>query len=726
MSLKPRITVEDNYVDGLSCAICESSDLIVVHVKDYPDFVQCGNCQSAFVVEDEGSWIMYGKINAELPETKEFALRQWTWLDAVRQRAADEKEPEEPSPPSSPEVELEATPVEGEFVKSEVEISPTDEVEQVGEVTLEIPGGETSSPVDLSERIDSIIPGDIPPSVPEDSKEEGPTFEAIVQEAEEFTLPEDIPLHLDQAETEAPVEDISPIEVDPIQLDRLEQVSAPAEEIPTEAPADILESEGSVEELPIDDLMPESEGLPSPDWLESGPTPEAEEIAPPTPIAERDGDDTETLEEHKVPPFLEDDPTMPAEMDIESAVSAEPEPATSTKPAQFLDLLKADTPPLPSFIGDLPDSEAPAVEEEESTVPDAVDDVAGLEEVDEPIDEHLLPPWAREDDVQESPPAAETIAEPIQPAAVPEMEERAEPEPALFTPAEAVGMGTLPTELEVAPPVIQETEQPPGEPEHGFRHRVQVKGDTLTFPKNVCSHCLQMPVSLAAAVRGTLPDPAQSNIRKPRVFKLPLCKNCENRAKASTDEERAARTQAYLISGAVSVVLMLLVLLLRIAPFDSSVLEGLMVLLIIGILAFVGPLLFLLNRASKYPPPYDAAYVLTTLRVADDAGEGLTAFEWRNEGYAELFRQVNRRMADENIVKVEDVVLLTEPVLEEMPTGSEEGISDRDFEEMISDAQPTDEDIAEGFLEPDSSKVDSLEQAFLEKEPPEQGSENQV
>jgi hypothetical protein len=731
MSLKPRITVEDGYVDGLTCAICESPDLSVVHVNNYPDFVSCGNCASAFVVEDEGSWIMYGKINADLPETSEFALRQWTWLDAVRQRTLDEREkehiktPDEQVPPSPEKTEEILTPVVDEIGEPAVESSTLDEIEVKLEPPVEM------EPIDLSDRIDALIPDEIPSPEPEPVAQEEPSFDELFSEAEEFTVPDDIPLHLDQPEAEIPSEDIALGEIDELQLNRLEQVTAPTEEIVAD-PSDDMPLEEVLEDvlpsesdLPIDDLMPEAEGLPVPDWLEKDVPPEPELGSDASPIDEIISEEPESTELHSVPPFVDKEPEIPSAPIDEATAQAEADLSANTEPAEFLDLLKEETPPPDLFAADLPEFPASEAESGELPVSETVEEILGLEEVEEPIDEHLLPPWARHEGFKEEPPKKEAAAEPIKPAdepVIPEMKASVPPPIQVEEDSEEV-VGAISGEAEVKPPPIHEPELPPGEPEQGFRHRVTVKGDKLTFPHNVCAHCLRMPVSLAAAVRGTLPDPTQPASRKSQIFKLPLCKECETRAQASTDEERSAKTQAYLISGAVAVILLVIVIISGLAPFKSSAIEGTMVLLITGVIGFVAPTLFLLNRASKFPPPYDAAYVLTTLRVTDDAGEGTTAFEWRNHGYAELFRQVNRRNAEDTIAKVEDLMLLTEPVTEPTPVESEEGITDKDFEEMIADADPSIAEPGEFLVEDESAKVESLEQAFLEAEPPEEDSQ---
>jgi hypothetical protein len=87
----PLTNVEDSYIAGMSCAICSRPDLYVQHLPSYPDFVTCRVCGAAFVVEDSGERVMYGKIPDGYPDTSEFALRQWVWLEAVERRAAAER-----------------------------------------------------------------------------------------------------------------------------------------------------------------------------------------------------------------------------------------------------------------------------------------------------------------------------------------------------------------------------------------------------------------------------------------------------------------------------------------------------------------------------------------------------------------------------------------------------------------------------------------------------------
>jgi len=134
MAGTPRTTVDDHYVTGLACAICGQPELYVQHLPDYPDFVTCRHCEAAFVVEESGERVLYGKIPDAYPETKEFALRQWVWLEAVERRASEERRKAEPPPARAPEEairagwvpEAEMTPEPGE-AEEEAEALPEPE-----------------------------------------------------------------------------------------------------------------------------------------------------------------------------------------------------------------------------------------------------------------------------------------------------------------------------------------------------------------------------------------------------------------------------------------------------------------------------------------------------------------------------------------------------------------------------------------------------------------------
>jgi hypothetical protein len=113
----PALTIDDTFVDGMACPICAAMELSVSHIANFPDYVTCGQCASAFVVEDTGERVMYGRIPPEYPRAVEFALKQWVWLEAVSRRAAEDR-PEAPSPVSLPSP-LEAPAQEAPAVEEE-------------------------------------------------------------------------------------------------------------------------------------------------------------------------------------------------------------------------------------------------------------------------------------------------------------------------------------------------------------------------------------------------------------------------------------------------------------------------------------------------------------------------------------------------------------------------------------------------------------------------------
>ncbi|MCK5646450.1 MAG: hypothetical protein KAH97_06685 [Anaerolineales bacterium] len=747
MSLKPMNTVEDNYVEGLTCAVCESPKLSVTHVDAYPDFILCGNCASAFVVEDEGNWIMYGKVSDDFPKTREFAQRQWTWLDAVRQRAQDESEeiaarstvepedaapfadlptpvdieseeitPEEPlspidsgpepipapTPPlmdeiAAPEASIpDATPeelgIDEDLIPQELDsayASPPDsaealELETTSDLIDEITEiEEPTPPSEIVPEFESVEPEEVfsgletPAEPVADLDEELRTAEALFPETiEPLLTPDDVPTLSEEIEQEAQVADAPAAELDVVELSRLQQVTTSPEDA-VEAP---IEESITREPSQPEELGSEMEELPIPEWLEKQPTEQLDDILAIPPFAEATGGEMQVSEDKIIPPFADEKVApspiqMPEAEDIGGAGEGGLLP--TTEPADFLAPESEDIPSGTSIAEELGFTTPPPEDLEPPDSPELADiDAVELEEVDEPVEEHLLPPWARKDQPTEEPVVtAETVPDPI-------FQETEEPTSAesLFEP-----------EDETALPA-PEYEIPLGEPEEGSRYRVIVEGDALTFPNNVCVHCLQMPVKLAAAVRGTLPDPQQPGDRKQKIFKLPLCGNCENRAKASSEEERSAKLQAHIISGIVAVILIVLVLIFGSSSFSSGSFIGALITIIVGILGYGIPAILLLNRASAYPPPYDAAYVLTTLRVVDLTTDNLTAFEWRNQGYAELFRQVNRKSAQENIARVEDLMVLIEPA---PPEPTEEPEPDLfEFEEV--EAELDGEEVPEG------------------------------
>src|SRR3990172_2196371 len=91
MTLRARLQLEDSFAREQACTICGESALSVVHLKGFPDYVTCARCGAAFVMEEGGQRAMYGSIPPAYPETRDFALKQWTSLEAIAALAEAER-----------------------------------------------------------------------------------------------------------------------------------------------------------------------------------------------------------------------------------------------------------------------------------------------------------------------------------------------------------------------------------------------------------------------------------------------------------------------------------------------------------------------------------------------------------------------------------------------------------------------------------------------------------
>jgi ribosomal protein S27E len=109
MAPTPRSTLSEDFAAHLNCPICGEARLMVHHTSSLPDYVTCHNCSSAFVVEEGGERVLFGKINDQYPRTQQFALKQWVMLEAVERRASDERLDDEDTT-APPEVEQAPTP----------------------------------------------------------------------------------------------------------------------------------------------------------------------------------------------------------------------------------------------------------------------------------------------------------------------------------------------------------------------------------------------------------------------------------------------------------------------------------------------------------------------------------------------------------------------------------------------------------------------------------------
>jgi hypothetical protein len=126
MASTPKSTLDDDLIDGLLCAICGADALQVVHMDNLPDYVGCENCKSAFLSEDGGERVFYGQIAEGYPLTARFALKQWVWLEAVENRAREERAtPEQQIPTYEEPQREEITPLETGIESPEASISET-------------------------------------------------------------------------------------------------------------------------------------------------------------------------------------------------------------------------------------------------------------------------------------------------------------------------------------------------------------------------------------------------------------------------------------------------------------------------------------------------------------------------------------------------------------------------------------------------------------------------
>ncbi|MBN1264061.1 MAG: hypothetical protein JXA25_01115 [Anaerolineales bacterium] len=91
MTYKPIETLSENISTGNLCAICGHPSLQVIHVANFPDYIECSNCHSAFILAEDGEHVLYGKIHPDYSETREIALKQWIILAAVQQIAELER-----------------------------------------------------------------------------------------------------------------------------------------------------------------------------------------------------------------------------------------------------------------------------------------------------------------------------------------------------------------------------------------------------------------------------------------------------------------------------------------------------------------------------------------------------------------------------------------------------------------------------------------------------------
>ncbi len=262
MASTPKLTLDDGLIDGLRCAICGEDALHVVHMEKLPDYVGCESCKSAFLSEDGGERVFYGQIAEGYPLTERFALKQWVWLEAVDNRAREERSTPEQETPIyvEPEVE-EITPLETEIESPETPLSETaaEEVEASESVDL------------LEERLGELDLGLEAAAIPGVSDFEGDSTDQISEETDDLasyfrSITPDAETDL---EPSLPEEGESPISAGILGGIGLELADeqAPPEIADVQSEESFSEPDNAWDE-PIKQEVPEADEIPLPDWAQ--------------------------------------------------------------------------------------------------------------------------------------------------------------------------------------------------------------------------------------------------------------------------------------------------------------------------------------------------------------------------------------------------------------------------------------------------------------------------
>ena len=262
MASTPKSTLDDGLIEGLLCAICGADALFVVHMENLPDYVGCESCKSAFLSEDGGERVFYGQIAADYPVTERFALKQWVWLEAVDNRAREERSTPELETPLyvEPEVE-EITPLETEIESPETPISETavEEVEAPESVDLI---GERLGELDLGLEAAAIpgvsdFEGDSADQISEETDDLASYFRSITPEAEtelEPSMPEEKDLPISAGI-------LGGIGLEPADDQALPEIADAQSEESFSDPDDTWDQ-------PIKQEFPEADEIPLPDWAQ--------------------------------------------------------------------------------------------------------------------------------------------------------------------------------------------------------------------------------------------------------------------------------------------------------------------------------------------------------------------------------------------------------------------------------------------------------------------------
>jgi hypothetical protein len=315
----------------------------------------------------------------------------------------------------------------------------------------------------------------------------------------------------------------------------------------------------------------------------------------------------------------------------------------------------------------------------EDEAPAAAEGGVPLWEDDSPVDEEQIE-HLKDDLLQRTPIDLKTIG--AEPTPIPETEPEAEvaktpeleptyPEPEVSSiPSmedgeirEQIGERAAEPEPEIPiEPEQQEEDSESIEPEPGKRFRIVLRSPEATIPYGLCAHCLRSPAQQKLVIVGSTDDSAA--VDRPNTYALPLCSRCHRRARARSDDERNARLTAYLGAGLGAAIVVVASLALGLVNFRENLITDLLILGILGILGFAIPAWFLLGRTARYAPARDAIFVRSTLAIPESGEDVHTAFEWRNQGFAQRFMEANYQALIGDLTEVQDWLDL-EPSSEE-------------------------------------------------------------
>lgn len=267
----------------------------------------------------------------------------------------------------------------------------------------------------------------------------------------------------------------------------------------------------------------------------------------------------------------------------------------------------------------------------------------------------------------------EQFDEPLRPAAEPVLDSKElggpfgviEEAPSFVPPSEAQEpvqpMFRAPSDIKpvIETPPTPVFEPPEADPPPGSRHRVVIRGASVKFPTTICSHCLSSPVKGRVAIVGTLPSGQGVGQRQDVTFNLPLCASCQKRSEFKNVDERNSRLQAYLLSALAAMILLVVALAVGVDLLNRP-LEGVIILAVLAIVGFTVPAWLLLRRIKGFPLPPDAQYVRSTLIIPTESQGLETAFEFRNQGYAERFYEANQDIVLGDITSIKDRIVQTE------------------------------------------------------------------